>query len=150
MSAELLITRGLPGSGKTTWAKAWVTEDPDHRARINRDDTRSALHGGHRGRATEDQVTIATHAAITALLASGTSVISDDTNLVPDHAFQLQLLAARAGVRARLVDLTSVPLDLCLSRNASRTNASRVPEEYIRAMHRQYIAIQDHADTANR
>jgi predicted kinase len=31
---KLVITRGLPGSGKTTHAVAWVAEDPAHRARI--------------------------------------------------------------------------------------------------------------------
>jgi predicted kinase len=140
MTTELLFTCGLPGSGKSTWARAWVAEDPTRRARISRDDTRMALHGGHHGPATEAQVTIATYAAIGALLADGISVIEDGTNLVEEHRFALQLLAVRAGVRARLVDLTTVPLDLCLSRNAERPAATRVPEEYIQAMHRQYIA----------
>lgn len=36
----LTITRGLPGSGKSTWAKAWTAADPTCRARVNRDDLR--------------------------------------------------------------------------------------------------------------
>ena len=39
----LVITRGLPGSGKTTYARAWVAEDREHRARVNRDDIRQML-----------------------------------------------------------------------------------------------------------
>lgn len=138
-AVELLITRGLPGSGKSTWARAWVAEDPAHRARINRDDHRTSMHGGHRGPATEDQVTIATHAAISALLGAGISVIEDGTNLPAQNQFALQLLAVRAGVRCRLIDLTDVELQDCLDRNARRTGADRVPTEYIEAMHRQYI-----------
>ena len=38
--SKLIITRGLPASGKSTWAKQWVLEDPEHRVRINQDDIR--------------------------------------------------------------------------------------------------------------
>lgn len=41
--AKIIITQGLPASGKTTWAKEWVNEDPEHRVRFNRDDIRNML-----------------------------------------------------------------------------------------------------------
>lgn len=41
--AKLIICQGLPASGKTTWAKAWANEDPEHRVRFNRDDVRNML-----------------------------------------------------------------------------------------------------------
>lgn len=28
---KLILCRGIQGSGKTTWAKQWVLEDPEHR-----------------------------------------------------------------------------------------------------------------------
>lgn len=37
------IIWGLPASGKSTWAKQWVLEDPEHRVRINQDDIRLML-----------------------------------------------------------------------------------------------------------
>ena len=40
---KLILTRGIPGSGKSTWAKAWVAEDPEHRIRLNWDDMRNML-----------------------------------------------------------------------------------------------------------
>ena len=40
----LVITRGLPASGKTTKAREWVAADPVRRARVNRDDVRAQLH----------------------------------------------------------------------------------------------------------
>jgi hypothetical protein len=43
---KLVITRGLPGCGKTTRARAWVAEDPSRRVRVNRDDLRTMLSGG--------------------------------------------------------------------------------------------------------
>ena len=70
--STLYITRGLPGSGKTTRARAWVTEDPAHRARVNRDDTRTMLHGGRLGTAAQEkQVTSVRDAAVTELLKRG-------------------------------------------------------------------------------
>ena len=40
---KLILCRGIQGSGKTTFARAWVTEDPEHRVRINNDDIRNML-----------------------------------------------------------------------------------------------------------
>lgn len=40
---KLILTRGIPGSGKSTWAKFWVSEDPEHRIRFNWDDMRNMM-----------------------------------------------------------------------------------------------------------
>ena len=62
---RLLITRGLPGSGKTTFAR---TLQP-RVVRVNRDDLRRMLHGGAGSSEwAEDQVTHAQRAAVEALL----------------------------------------------------------------------------------
>ena len=50
----LLLTRGLPASGKTTFARAWVAESPTDRARINRDDLRNVFVLLRQGCAPED------------------------------------------------------------------------------------------------
>ena len=41
---KIIITRGIPGSGKTTWAKDVVKENSNY-IRINRDDLRIMLIG---------------------------------------------------------------------------------------------------------
>jgi predicted kinase len=136
---ELLITRGLPGCGKSYFARAWVATDPQTRARINRDDARIMLHGGYQSRPTEQQITLATHAAIHALLHSGTSVICDDTNLIDEHVQPLEVLAERAGAAVRIVDMRDTPLDLCLSRNATRAGTARLDDQVIRSMFAEHI-----------
>ena len=40
---KIILCRGIQGSGKTTWAKQWVLEDPEHRVRFNNDDIRNML-----------------------------------------------------------------------------------------------------------
>ena len=40
MKKTILILQGIPGSGKSTYARKWVNEDPDNRIRINQDSIR--------------------------------------------------------------------------------------------------------------
>ena len=41
--AKLLILKGIPASGKSTFAKQWVEEDPKTRIIVNRDSIRRSL-----------------------------------------------------------------------------------------------------------
>jgi predicted kinase len=139
--AELLITRGLPGCGKTTYARAWVTEDREHRARVNRDDIRGMLDDGEFVKGvTEPRVLAARDAAILSLLSKGVDTISDDTNLPQRAARDLAKLAKQAGAVLTVVDLTCVPLADCLARNAARADKDPVPEAAIMDMHARYLA----------
>jgi predicted kinase len=138
----LIITRGLPASGKSTWARQWVGEDPKRRAEVNRDMLRLMMHGGFAD--AEPQVTAAEHAAIEALLRKGISVTCSDTNLPQRTARLLAKIARRAHADLEVRDLTDVPLDTCLARNAARTDKEPVPEDRIRAMHARYVAGRKH------
>jgi predicted kinase len=131
----LVITRGLPASGKTTWAK----EQPDL-VRVNRDDLRRMLHGGIRGGRAELQVTVAHRAAVEALLRAGTSVVCDDTNLRSRVVRELAEVAMRCGATWEVRDFTDVPLEECLRRDALREGDAHVGEEMIRGMHQRYLA----------
>lgn len=140
----LTITRGLPASGKTTYARAWVAEDPARRARVNRDDLRAQLHAGTwLGPDTERPIVAVQHAAIRALLDRGVDVICDDTNLPARTVRDLRRVAVLAGAEFAVVDLTDVPLETCLERNAGRiAGGGLVPQEAIIDMNRRYIAGQ--------
>lgn len=137
---ELVITRGLPASGKTTLAKAWVQELPDRRARVNRDDLRTMLQGGRLGtKEQENAVTIVQYAAVRALLLTGLSVVCDDTNLNSIHARGFLALADELGTEFTVWDLTHIPQTECARRNAKRVGAACIPDEVIRDMHARYI-----------
>ena len=94
---SLHITRGLPGSGKTTFAKAWVDESPTTRTRVNRDDLRDMLFGSRVGLTFEQEqhVTSASHALVRAHLRRGLDVITDDTNLRPRYVREWRKIAAQ-------------------------------------------------------
>lgn len=130
----LTITRGLPASGKTTWARqqpAW---------RVNRDDLRAMLndewpYGDTRA---EDLLTSIQHHAIQTLLSIGFEVVVDDTNLHPLHVDAFRTIAAECDADLRIKDFTHVPLETCLERDAARPNP--VGEQVIRGMWEKYLA----------
>lgn len=136
--SKLIITRGLPGSGKTYYATNWVRENPDGRARINRDDLRAMVHDGQwiKG-VTEPRILAVRDAAISALLRKGVDVVCDDTCLPSRTVRDLARLAKRAGAGFEVVDFTTVPLALCIERDANRDRT--VGEQVIRDMYMRYL-----------
>lgn len=135
---ELVILRGLPASGKTTWAERWVAVDATRRARVNKDTLRLMLHAGiYLGRETEAQVDAVRDAAIAALLRAGISVVSDDTNLDRAKVDAMRELAAGAGAMTVAVLYEDTPVDECVRRDALREKP--VGEAVIRDLHSRYI-----------
>jgi predicted kinase len=125
---ELIVTRGLPGCGKTTWARTWVAGDVEHRARVNRDDIRNMLHAGYHGEVTEAAVVAAKHAAIRALLIQGMSVVSDDTYLNPAHLEALQAAVSDLTIKLVIIDMRDVSVATCVERNVWRSGSARLPD----------------------
>jgi predicted kinase len=114
--SRLVITRGLPGCGKTTRARHWVAEDPLTRCRVNRDDLRLMFYATRfTGLAERERaVTVVQYPAIRALLKAGFDVVSDDTWLREDLFQTLRSLAIRAGAIVEVWDMRNVPLDVCI------------------------------------
>ncbi|GIE83927.1 phosphatase domain-containing protein [Actinoplanes regularis] len=134
---RLLITRGLPASGKTTFARKLQPGV----VRVNRDDLRRMLHGQRLfTQWAEGQVTHAQRAAVEALLRVRASVIVDDTNLRAKTVREWAEMAARFGASFEVHDFTDVPLEECLRRDADRPEDDRVGEDAIRRMHGRYLA----------
>lgn len=137
----LTITRGLPASGKTTWARERLRTTALRSARVNRDDLRRVLHGGLSGASwAERQVTLAQHASVAALLRAGVDVICDDTNLRKSVVRDLAALARASGAAFVVEDFTDIPLEVCIERDRVRPEADRVGEGVIREMYERYLA----------
>lgn len=117
----LIITRGLPASGKSTWAKSWVEVDPSTRARVNRDDLRASLYGmaGVLPSALEVEITKVQTAMVRSLLESGVDVVVDDTNLKLRYARRWADLAAELDVEFDVLDF-SMPVETCIERDRER------------------------------
>lgn len=150
MSAVLIVTRGVPGSGKTTRAVGWVAENPTGRARVNRDSLRAMLHGARLGTYEQEQmVSTIQRASIRALLHQGIDVVADDTNLSRGAMQRWIELAAEEGTGFLIWDFTAVPVDECIRRDAQREGPARVGERVIRDMHARHLADQAGAVTGS-
>jgi predicted kinase len=140
MSRTIYMTKGLPGSGKTTWALAEVSSRPNGSiTRINKDDLRAMMHGGRHSKTNERLVLAARDNIVLTALEAGMHVISDDTNLNPLHEERLRYLAETLGVDFVVKSFTDVPLSLCLERNRLRQDKDPVPERVIRNMYSKWI-----------
>jgi predicted kinase len=134
---RLLITRGLPASGKTTFARKLQPRV----VRVNRDDLRLMLHGRRLFTQTaEGQVSAVQRVAVEALLRAKSDVIVDDTNLRTRTVREWAEMAARLDATLEVHDFTDVPLAECLRRDADRPESEQVGADTIRRMHARYLA----------
>lgn len=130
MSQVLLLLRGIPASGKSTFAKKWVSENPNDRVRVNRDDLRYSLYGQYElDFSLEKTINLAEEALINSLLARGKSVVIDNQNLKAKFVTPYLAIAARYNVAVIHKDFP-VELEEALHRNSLRDR--KVPEDVIR------------------
>ena len=133
---ELIICRGVPGSGKSTYAQAWVKAG-QNRVRINRDDLRKMLFDKFWG-LDEDFVTVVADSIFYDAVMEKKSIIIDNTNIKPAD-FRGFLDVARANGYDIFIKLFDVPLHVAQERNASRSR--QVPPEVIEKMFNKLMEI---------
>lgn len=138
----VIITKGLPASGKSTFAREWVAKDPDNRVQVEKDqirlDTRLFKDGKYvHKRGDEDIVVKERDRLIEQALAGGKSVISSDTNLVQKHVNRITALARKYDVQTDVVSFLDVPIKDLIERDAKRENT--VGEQVIRRMFHEQV-----------
>ena len=127
------MLKGLPASGKTTYARELVDKGW---LRVNKDDLRAMLDNGKFSKNNEGFVLSLRDEIIIRGLTNGRNVVVDDTNLDPKHEIQLQSIAeeflADFEVRFFNTDIMT-----CIERNKNRENP--VPEKVIYDMYSKYL-----------
>lgn len=79
---KLILCRGIQASGKSTWAKAWAKEDPEHRIRFNNDDIRN-MFGEYWIPSREGMVTELKRSFACEATRKGYNIVVDNMNLNP-------------------------------------------------------------------
>ena len=134
--SKLIITRGLPASGKSTWAKQWVLEDPEHRVRINQDDIRLML-GKYWVPSREKLVQEIQFDAIIEALNREFDVVIDNTNLNNKVLDQFnRLIRTFEDYEIEYKDFFDTPLSVCIERDKNRD--LQVTEKVIRSFYNNY------------
>ena len=132
MKRKIYFLRGLPASGKSTWAKKKCAEN-NNIVRINKDDIR-AMMGGTFTKGKENLVLRARDNMIIASILEGKDVIVDDTNFHPKHLERINEISN--GAEVEVVDFDT-PVDECIKRDAKRDKP--VGKAVIMDMYRKYV-----------
>lgn len=109
---KMIINRGVPGSGKSTYAIQWEQADPENRVRVNRDDLRYQRFGAYHLTKPDGSIDKEKEGVITSLerqkiieaLKAGKDVMSDNTNLDMRIVKQNIKLAKQYGAEVRYKD----------------------------------------------
>lgn len=146
MANQIIVTRGLPGSGKSTWADEYVASADNH-VKVERDELRLALFNSYWTGKQEDEekVTRLQEALVRSFLQEGTSVIISDTHL-PDRSVKKWLkFAAELNVELVVKDFRDVPLTEVLRQNARRPirDGKTVPTAVIVDKYNRFIKGRD-------
>lgn len=158
MKKKLILTRGIQGSGKTTYAKKWVEESPTSRIRINNDDLRNML-GPYWVPAREDLVSNAKINIAHDAIQHGYDIIVDNMNLNPKEVKFWQNLVnfhnkyitnpdivqpawVQWGYEIEFKDFF-IPLEECIHRDSLRE--CPIGEEVIRNTYEKYKELINNA-----
>ena len=134
MTLTLILTKGLPASGKSTWARQYIEQHPQT-ANLTKDDLRLQL-ADYETR--EAQVIRVRDVLTHHYLSSGYSVIWSDTNLNPIHEATAIALAQEYQAEVKIQDFTTIDRQECIRRDRLRPNP--VGEAVINQMYEQYLS----------
>lgn len=140
---KIILCRGIQGSGKTTWAKQWVLEDPEHRVRFNNDDIRNML-GKYWVPSREGLVKDLKGLFLQEAMAYGFDIVIDNMNLNPRELEYYERVlndwnrVVRPKYELEFKDFF-IPLQDCIERDSKRPNP--IGEEVIKATYEKYKSI---------
>jgi len=131
IKVEMLV--GIPGSGKSTYAKQVVAKDPSNWVRVNNDDLRAMMNGSVWSADYEKMVTDARNYLIRDALKRGKNVIIDNLNLNRRHFDDVCKIAKSVNADIQVFEKAFyIELEEALERNAKREGAARVPDDVIK------------------
>ena len=153
--AKIILCRGIQGSGKTTWAKQWVLEDPEHRVRFNNDDIRNML-GKYWVPSREPLVHAMKKQFVITSMCMRYDIVIDNMNLNPKEVeYYKEQIETHNRIIEELNEKTKlsfsddkyelefkdflIPLQECIERDSKRLNP--IGEEVIRKTYEKYKDI---------
>jgi predicted kinase len=138
MSGKIIMLKGLPASGKTTFAKQLIATGGGRVKRINKDDLRDMIDDSVWSKEREKTILEIRDYIIENLLEKDFTVIIDDTNFHPKHEKRFQEMATVFGAEFVIQDhFCHMPLEDCIERDLKRDRS--VGKRVIVDMWRKYL-----------
>lgn len=135
---NVIFTKGMQGSGKSTWAKQYCQDHPEY-VRISRDDLRH-MRGRYWMPRHEDLITDWEYSLVADALVKGYHLVIDEMNLNEDNLEKLKsfIKSIKTNVKFEIKDFTDVPLEVCIERDMKRPNS--IGEKVLRSTYNKYLA----------
>lgn len=139
----ILILRGLPASGKSTFARKLIDENKGAWKRLNKDELRAMLDNSHHTTANEKFVERVRDMMLIEALKEGKHVVIDDTNLSDRPVERIQQVVGRykkeTGQEVKIeIKTMETSLEECLARDEVREK--KVGRDVIMRMYNDHIA----------
>lgn len=134
---KIIMMKGIPGSGKSTWAKEYVLANPNT-VRVNNDELAEMMfNNDFPEKARYKFVEQVREEIILEALEQGFDVLIDNTNLPAKWRTRYSDLAVAHGYKFEVIDFTSMPLQVCIERNKKRERT--IPEKVIVDMYNKFV-----------
>lgn len=143
MNHKIIVLVGLPGSGKTTFAKEWIKENPENRIRFNRDDIRNMM-GKYWLPKRESVINDVFVSFMESSMSNGYDIIIDNMNLNPNALKEIEEMVENfnnwennlLSYEIEIKSFTDISVDECVKRDSERENP--VGEKTIRSIYEKY------------
>ena len=133
---KIIMLRGLPAPGKSTYAKQLVADNPNQYKRINRDGLRKMFSEDSNPKNEKFLLRVRDQLILQAL-EEGYDVVVDDLNLSPKNEARIRNLIGKKAEIEIIDHFLSVSLDELIDRNSKRED--QVPEKVIRDLYAQFV-----------
>jgi predicted kinase len=139
MRLKVLVLKGLPGSGKSAYAKELMLKEKDEWVRVSRDNLRNMLYFGGFSRAKEDRLVYYMKSILVDLLRDGYNVIVDNIHLDPEHITLIHEAILFSGIDCETeIKFIDTPLEECIARDSLRSDS--VGAKVIRKLYDRWLA----------
>lgn len=130
---KVFLTVGIPGSGKSSWAKAEIAKDPNNWVRINNDDLRAMMNGSVWSADYEKMITDARNYLLRDALKRGKNVIIDNLNLNRRHFDTVCDIAKSVNVDVQVLEKAFyIDVEEAIARDAGREGKAKVGADVIK------------------
>lgn len=130
---KIILTIGIPGSGKSTWAKSEIAKDPSKWCRINNDDIRAMMNDSVWSKDYEKFITETRNFILREALKRGKNVIIDNLNLNKRHFDDAVTMAKSVNGDYQVMEqVFFIDVEEAIARDAKREGKAKVGEQVIR------------------